>query len=72
MSEENAVAQSEPKHDLYVHLANGDVLRLTAKEWAKMQDESGSPHAVRKDGMEHTVIGVYQREVKHPVKDEEE
>lgn len=49
----------------YVHLANGDVYRLTAEELAASQEESGTPLAFRKNGMEHAVIGVYPDEVEH-------
>lgn len=54
----------------YVHLANGDVHKLTAKELATSQEESGSPNAFRKDGKEHQVIGVYADEVEHPESEE--
>lgn len=49
----------------YVHLANGDVHKLTTDELVKSQEESGTANAYRKDGMEHTVIGVYPDEVEH-------
>lgn len=54
----------------YVHLANGDVKHLSAKELEKSQAESGSPHAFREGGMEHTVIGIYPDEVEHPESEE--
>jgi hypothetical protein len=54
----------------YVHLANGDVEKVTAKELAASQKESGTPNAFRKNGMEHAVIGVYPDEVEHPESEE--
>jgi hypothetical protein len=54
----------------YVHLANGDVKHLTAKELVLSREESGTPHAFRMDGMEHTVIGVFPDEVEHPESEE--
>ncbi len=51
----------------YVHLANGDVEKVTEKELLKNLEESGTPRAYRKGGMEHFVIGVYPDEVEHPL-----
>jgi len=55
----------------YVHLANGDVVKLTEKELKAAHEESGTPHAFHRDGVQHHVIGVYPDEVELPeVKDE--
>lgn len=43
----------------YVHLANGETLDLTDKEWQTAQEESGTPNAYHKDGHGSHVIGVY-------------
>lgn len=55
----------------YVHLANGDVIKLTAKELKAAHQESGSPHAFHRDGVQHHVIGTYPDEVELPAKDDE-
>jgi hypothetical protein len=46
----------------YVHLANGEVMKVSKKEFATLTDESGTPNAIQKDGFEHQVIGVYPEE----------
>lgn len=56
----------------YVHLANGDVIKLTAKELKAAHQESGSPHAFHRDGVQHHVIGTYPDEVELPAKDDED
>ena len=54
----------------YVHLANGDVEKVTQKDLDKNHLESGSPLVFRKDGMEHHIIGVYPEEYEHPETEE--
>jgi hypothetical protein len=49
--------------DLYIHLANGDVIGISNEDWAAAVNESGSQNVYRKDGIEHPVIGVYYAEV---------
>jgi hypothetical protein len=43
----------------FVHLANGEVLDLSDKEWKAAQEESNTPNAFHKDGHGSHVIGVY-------------
>lgn len=50
----------------YVHLANGDVEKLTQEKWDASVEESGTPYAYRKGGKEYAVIGVYPVEYEHP------
>lgn len=54
----------------YVHLANGDVEKVTEKELAANRAASGSPNVFRKNGMEHHVVGVYPEEYEHPESEE--
>lgn len=68
--EENERKESE-KFDYYVHLANGDVRKVTKKQLEKSREESGTPHAFRENGVEHHVIGVYPREVEFKTEDDE-
>lgn len=66
---ENIPAETpkEPKNwTHYVHLANGEVRKASAKTLANMH----SPHTWRENGIEHAVIGTYPREVEF--KDEKE
>ena len=55
----------------YVHLANGDVLKLTAKELNAAREESGTPHAIHRDGVQHHVIGTYPDEVELPERNDD-
>jgi hypothetical protein len=55
----------DTKTDLYIHLANGDVIGISNEEWAAAVAESGSPSVYRKDGIEHPVIGVFYAEVSY-------
>lgn len=55
----------------YVHLSNGDVKRVTTKELVANNEQSGSPHVWRENGLEHPVIGVYPEEYEHPKSEEE-
>jgi hypothetical protein len=54
----------------YVHLANGDVKKVTEKELNQNHEDSGSTQVFRMDGMEHHIIGVYPEEYEHPETDE--
>lgn len=56
----------------YVHLANGDVLDLSDQEWADAQKESNTPSAFHRDGLQYTVIGVFPKEVEHPLNAEQQ
>ncbi len=51
----------------YIHLANGDVVKVTKEELVQSRVEAGAHNAYRQDGMEHYVIGVYPDEVQHPL-----
>ena len=48
----------------YVHLANGDVKKFDAKEFATAFGDE-SPRVYRDNGVEHHVIGVYPDEVEY-------
>lgn len=48
----------------YVHLANGDVKQLDAKEMAKAFGDD-TPRVFRDNGVEHHVIGIYPDEVEY-------
>jgi hypothetical protein len=68
-----AAQPKESKFDYYVHLANGEIRKVTAKALGKSRDESGTQHAFNENGVQHTVIGVYPKEVQLPdVKDDED
>ena len=54
----------------YVHLANGEVVDMTDDELVKSQEESGTPSAFHRDGMQYQVIGVYPKEVEHALSPE--
>lgn len=54
----------------YIHLANGDVRKVTTKELTANNEQSGSPRVWRENGMEHHVIGVYPEEYPHPESEE--
>lgn len=46
----------------YVHLANGDVRKMTEKQLAAARDEAGNQTHLRDNGIEHHIIGVYPEE----------
>ena len=54
----------------YVHLANGDVEKVTQKDLDGNYEQSGSHTVFRKDGMEHHIVGVYPEEYEHPETEE--
>src|ERR1700757_4519723 len=56
----------------FVHLANGDVLDLSDKEWQEHQDNSGTPNAVHVDGKGSHVIGVYPSDYEYDQENEPE
>jgi len=56
----------------YIHLANGDVEKVTEKELTASVETSGSPLAYRKNGMEYYVIGVYPDEYEHPLSEDDQ
>jgi hypothetical protein len=55
----------------YVHLANGDVVTLTNDELNDAFADQGHTRAYRKDGKEHTVIGIYPDEVEYDRSEDE-
>jgi hypothetical protein len=55
----------------YVHLANGEVIKLTAKELKEAQEQTGTIHAFNREGVQHHVIGVYPDETELPKKDDD-
>lgn len=65
MSEETTESHTPQKESdnftHYVHLANGEVRRMTAKQIAKLH----APHAFRENGVEHKIIGIHPREVEY-------
>lgn len=54
----------------YVHLANGEHIKVTQKDLAANHAESGVTTVFRKDGMEHHIVGVYPEEYEHPETEE--
>ena len=48
----------------YVHLANGDVRHMNAKEFTNAFGDE-TPRAFRDNGVEHHIIGVYPDEVEY-------
>lgn len=55
----------------FIHLANGETLDLSDKEWQAAQDESGTPNAYHKDGKGSHVIGVYPADYEYEQDDTE-
>lgn len=56
----------------YVHLSNGEVISLTDEELVASQEESGTPSAFHRDGLQYPVIGIYAGEVEHPLSPEDQ
>lgn len=56
----------------FVHLANGEVLDLSDKEWQDAQNVSGTPLAYHKDGKGSHVIGVYPADYEYNEDDQPE
>ena len=54
-----------------IHLANGEVLQLSDKEWKAAQEESGTPNAYHKDGKGSHVIGIYPDDYEYDQTDAE-
>lgn len=55
----------------YVHLANGDVKTLDAKEMEEAFGEIGHQRAYRENGVEHQVIGIYPDSVEYDQSEDE-
>lgn len=49
----------------YVHLANGDVKKVSDKELNANHEASGSTKVFRENGTEHHIIGVYPEEYEY-------